>query len=107
MKLGFSIYHRAAQLSLWLFASVKATLYKAAFDKANKFDEIEEAMDSDHIDRVVQPWKAERPDYDLAPVEIIGRAGRIMVRNQDENDPNRRAPPSRLLQRVSIRVIFV
>jgi DNA-binding MarR family transcriptional regulator len=32
----------------------------------------------DHIDRVVQQWKAERPDYDLAPVEIIGRAGRIM-----------------------------
>ncbi len=35
-------------------------------------------MDSDHIARVVQLWKAERPDYDLAPVEIIGRAGRIM-----------------------------
>ena len=35
-------------------------------------------MDSDHIDRVVQLWKAERPDYDLAPVEIIGRTGRIM-----------------------------
>ena len=35
-------------------------------------------MDADHIDRVVQLWKAERPEYDLAPVEIIGRAGRIM-----------------------------
>jgi len=35
-------------------------------------------MASDHVDRVVQLWKAERPDYDLAPVEIIGRAGRIM-----------------------------
>lgn len=35
-------------------------------------------MDSDHIDRVVQLWQAERPDYDLAPVEIIGRTGRIM-----------------------------
>jgi DNA-binding MarR family transcriptional regulator len=35
-------------------------------------------MPIDHVDRVVQPWKAERPDYDLAPVEIIGRAGRIM-----------------------------
>lgn len=33
---------------------------------------------SDHVDRVVQLWKAERPEYDLAPVEIIGRAGRIM-----------------------------
>jgi DNA-binding MarR family transcriptional regulator len=27
---------------------------------------------------VIQLWKRERPDYDLAPVEIIGRAGRIM-----------------------------
>jgi DNA-binding MarR family transcriptional regulator len=35
-------------------------------------------MPIDHVDRVVQQWKAERPDYDLAPVEIIGRAGRIM-----------------------------
>ena len=35
-------------------------------------------MPTDHVDRVVQQWKAERPDYDLAPVEIIGRAGRIM-----------------------------
>ena len=32
----------------------------------------------DHIDTVVANWKRERPDYDLAPVEIIGRAGRIM-----------------------------
>jgi DNA-binding MarR family transcriptional regulator len=32
----------------------------------------------DHIDTVVAKWKRERPDYDLAPVEIIGRAGRIM-----------------------------
>lgn len=36
-------------------------------------------MDSeDHIDTVVAKWKRERPDYDLSPVEIIGRAGRIM-----------------------------
>ena len=35
-------------------------------------------MQPDHVDRVVQQWKAERPEYDLAPVEIIGRAGRIM-----------------------------
>jgi hypothetical protein len=35
-------------------------------------------MPTDHVDRVVQLWKTERPDYDLAPVEIIGRAGRIM-----------------------------
>jgi DNA-binding MarR family transcriptional regulator len=32
----------------------------------------------DHIDRVVAKWKRERPDYNLAPVEIIGRTGRIM-----------------------------
>ena len=32
----------------------------------------------DHIDTVISLWKRERPDYDLAPVEIIGRAGRIM-----------------------------
>lgn len=32
----------------------------------------------DHIDTVIANWKRERPDYDLAPVEIIGRAGRIM-----------------------------
>lgn len=32
----------------------------------------------DHIDRVVAKWKRERPDYDLSPVEIIGRTGRIM-----------------------------
>jgi len=32
----------------------------------------------DHVDRVVQLWKAERPEYDLSPVEIVGRAGRIM-----------------------------
>lgn len=32
----------------------------------------------DHIDQVVAKWKQERPDYELAPVEIIGRAGRIM-----------------------------
>jgi DNA-binding MarR family transcriptional regulator len=32
----------------------------------------------DHIDTVVAKWKRERPDYDLSPVELIGRAGRIM-----------------------------
>src|ERR1035438_3802432 len=35
-------------------------------------------MPLDHVDRVVQQWRQERPEYDLAPVEIIGRAGRIM-----------------------------
>ena len=29
-------------------------------------------IQQDHIDQVVANWKRERPDYDLAPVEIIG-----------------------------------
>ena len=33
----------------------------------------------DHIDAVIAQWKAERPEIDLSPVEIIGRAGRIMA----------------------------
>src|SRR5580700_9418424 len=37
-----------------------------------------EARGQDHIDQVIAKWKRERPDYDLTPVEIIGRAGRIM-----------------------------
>ena len=32
----------------------------------------------DHIDTLVAKWKRERPDLDLTPVEIIGRAGRVM-----------------------------
>ena len=32
----------------------------------------------DHIDGIVAKWKQEKPEYDLAPVEIIGRMGRIM-----------------------------
>src|ERR1700736_88240 len=31
----------------------------------------------DHIDRLVSKWGKERPDYDLAPVQIIGRIGRV------------------------------
>jgi DNA-binding MarR family transcriptional regulator len=31
----------------------------------------------DHIDRLVLKWGKERPEYDLAPVQIIGRVGRI------------------------------
>lgn len=34
--------------------------------------------DKDHIDRLVGRWKKEKPEYNLAPVEIIGRAARIM-----------------------------
>ena len=43
-----------------------------------QYNEMIKPMTTDHVDRVVQLWKAERPDYDLAAVEIIGRAGRIM-----------------------------
>lgn len=32
----------------------------------------------DHIDSIVAKWKREKPDYDLTPVAIIGRMGRIM-----------------------------
>jgi DNA-binding MarR family transcriptional regulator len=32
----------------------------------------------DHIDSIVAKWKRENPEYDLAPVEVIGRMGRIM-----------------------------
>lgn len=35
-------------------------------------------VQQDHVDRVIADWKRERPDYDLAPVEIVGRFGRIM-----------------------------
>jgi DNA-binding MarR family transcriptional regulator len=31
----------------------------------------------DHIDGLISKWGKERPDYDLAPVQIIGRIGRI------------------------------
>ncbi|MDQ2843533.1 MAG: MarR family transcriptional regulator [Acidobacteriota bacterium] len=36
------------------------------------------AKNRDHIDGIVAKWKRERPDYNLSPVEIIGRMGRIM-----------------------------
>jgi DNA-binding MarR family transcriptional regulator len=39
---------------------------------------MESVSPPDHIDKIIQLWKRERPDFDLAPVEIIGRAGRIM-----------------------------
>ncbi len=30
----------------------------------------------DWVDRVIEEWSAERPDLDLAPVEVVGRLGR-------------------------------
>jgi DNA-binding MarR family transcriptional regulator len=35
-------------------------------------------MDEDHIDRVVAQWKDQGLEFDLGPVGIIGRTGRIM-----------------------------
>lgn len=34
--------------------------------------------EKDHVDILVARWKLEKPEYNLAPVEVIGRAGRIM-----------------------------
>jgi DNA-binding MarR family transcriptional regulator len=34
-------------------------------------------LEQDHIDRLVAKWAEERPEYDLAPVQIIGRIARI------------------------------
>lgn len=61
------------------FALYKATFRKAYLDEQIKADDSSSMkVIEDHIDRVIAEWKRERPDYDLAPVEIIGRAGRIM-----------------------------
>ena len=35
-------------------------------------------MEEDHIDHVIAQWKAQGLEFDLSPVGIIGRAGRIM-----------------------------
>jgi DNA-binding MarR family transcriptional regulator len=34
--------------------------------------------ENDHVDRLIAKWGKERPDYDLAPVQIIGRLARIV-----------------------------
>jgi DNA-binding MarR family transcriptional regulator len=39
---------------------------------------IDPVTDKDHVDRLVDRWKQEKPEYNLAPVEVIGRAARIM-----------------------------
>jgi DNA-binding MarR family transcriptional regulator len=35
-------------------------------------------MEQDHVDQVIAQWKTQGLDFDLSPVEIIGRTGRIM-----------------------------
>jgi DNA-binding MarR family transcriptional regulator len=62
-----------------MIALYKATCSQSSIDEAmNAVDSAEMKVLRDHIDKVVANWKRERPDYDLAPVEIIGRTGRIM-----------------------------
>jgi DNA-binding MarR family transcriptional regulator len=80
--------------------------------------------DKDHIDRLVRRWKQEKPEYNLAPVEIIGRAARIMEHVDraleskfEEWDISRASfdvlatlrragPPYRLLQRELMRQLM-
>ena len=38
---------------------------------------IEDVAREDHIDRLTAKWTKERPEYDLSPVQIIGRVSRI------------------------------
>ncbi|MEO1091819.1 MAG: MarR family transcriptional regulator [Pseudomonadota bacterium] len=33
----------------------------------------------DHVDRVLEQWRRERPDLDVAPMGLIGRAKRLML----------------------------
>ncbi|WP_380281866.1 MarR family winged helix-turn-helix transcriptional regulator [Kitasatospora purpeofusca] len=35
------------------------------------------AEHTDHVDRVVRQWGAERPDLDVSPMEVIGRLKRL------------------------------
>ncbi|MGW6917041.1 MarR family winged helix-turn-helix transcriptional regulator [Kitasatospora sp. NPDC054939] len=32
---------------------------------------------ADHVDRIVEQWRAERPDLDVSPMEVIGRLKRF------------------------------
>ncbi len=34
-------------------------------------------MDADHVDRLVEQWRAVRPDLELAPMATFGRLGRL------------------------------
>lgn len=37
------------------------------------------AKEKDQIDLLIEKWNVECPEYDLSPVEVIGRTGRIMA----------------------------
>jgi len=51
---------------------------KHSFDETVWGFDISNMEMEDHIDRVVAQWKRQGLEYDLGPVGIIGRAGRIM-----------------------------
>jgi len=38
---------------------------------------------NDHVDKLLEKWKKERPDLDTSPVAIIGRLGRLMLYIED------------------------
>jgi DNA-binding MarR family transcriptional regulator len=61
-----------------ILALIQATLIEVNVDEGASALASAKMETMDHIDKVIAKWKHERPDYDLAPVEIIGRAGRIM-----------------------------
>ena len=41
-------------------------------------------MASDHVDRIIEQWAAERPDLDVSPVAVIGRLHRVARRLTEE-----------------------
>lgn len=41
-------------------------------------------MPSDHVDRILAQWAAERPDLDVSPIAVVGRLHRVANRLTDE-----------------------
>ena len=39
---------------------------------------------SDHVDKVLRQWAAERPDLDVSPMAVVGRLSRVARRFDDE-----------------------
>lgn len=35
------------------------------------------ALPDDAVDRIVQQWRTERPDFDISPLEVVGRVSRL------------------------------
>ncbi|MEM9034051.1 MAG: MarR family transcriptional regulator [Actinomycetota bacterium] len=34
-------------------------------------------MSGDHVDRIIEQWRRERPDLDVTPMEVVGRVSRL------------------------------